>query len=336
MCNEILANIKHKIKELVIKFFSKALIIKYIFSFFCFRSFCGEYYAVISGICRNFMERANIGNFRRNIHIIEKGLVTVPNKPVFAESFIIKTVRNLKVLIKTGKDSQTIIWALGILNQYFSTVYCTVTITKAKKEFKQIILPENNILPKTYLASDRIESNISWEDFHKLNLRRRSVRYYQSKSIPHNLVENAIKIALLAPSACNRQPFTFRIIDDFLLIREATQLLIGAASFGGNIKMIIFIVGDLSNFFDGRDKHLIYIDGSLVAMNFVLALETLGLSTCIINWSDLQKRNRKLKKILNLKKWERCIMSISVGYADPKGGITSSIKKNVQSIIRYN
>ena len=52
--------------------------------------------------------------------------------------------------------------------------------------------------------------------------------------------------------------------------------------------MIIVIVGELDAYEYDRDRHLIYIDGSLAAMTFMLALETLGLSSCPINWSGVE------------------------------------------------
>jgi len=332
----MLAKCKRKAKEFAYGAFSNSPRFSTLFYTFLSNAFHGEHFTVVSGIFKNIKGKENIGNFRRNIHRIEKGLITFPLKPIFAEAYIFETVQTLKTLIQKTIDPSTLIWSLGILNQYFNTVENTEVTLKAKKEFQQIRPPEIEKLPETYLDSDRIISNISYKDFFELNLRRRSVRYYQNKPVPRNLVESAIKIALQSPSGCNRQPFMFRIIDDPLLIREAAHLPMGATTFAENIKMMIFIIGDLSNFFDERDRHLIYIDASLAAMNFVLTLEILGLSSCIINWSDIPANDKKLKHFLKLKNWEQCVMSISVGYADPEGGILSSVKKEVQSVIKYN
>ena len=320
----------------VVNFVTQTPKLSSIYYAFVSRHFHNEHFAVISGISKNKSEIGNMGNFRRNIHRIEKGLITFPAKPVFAESCIIDTVQSLKILIKNSTDTDTIYWALGVLTTYFAKVTETETILCAKKEFHQIKKSETDNFPTIYLASDRTRSNISFEDLFELNLQRRSVRYYQNKIVPRNLVEKAIKLALQAPSACNRQPFMFRIFDEPLLIREAAQLPIGANTFSDNMKMMIFIIGDLSNYFDERDKHLIYIDSSLAVMSFVLALETLGLSSCIINWSDIPANNKKLKLFLNLEKWEQCVMSISVGYADPLCGILSSVKKEYKNVIKYN
>jgi nitroreductase len=294
--------------------------------------------AVFSGLkeYQKNEEEGNLSTLRRNIHRIEKGLITTPPKKYFAESFILETVKNLEKLIKNPKEEETNIWAIDILTQYFDTVEKTDKIREAHECYLNIAVDNINKKYSTYVAEGRKEHSVSYEDLLLLNKHRRSVRYYNKQTVPRILVEQAVSVALQSPSACNRQPFMFRIIDDPNLLSHATSLPIGTKSFASEIPMLVFVIGDLSNYFDTRDKHLIYIDGALAAMNFVLALETLELSSCMINWADLPDRNKALKQFLNLNPWERCVMAISVGYANPQGGIPSSAKKEVKNVIKYN
>ena len=300
------------------------------------KGFQHEQHQVLRGILNNRLNKNNIGNFRRAIHRIEKGLITQPSKPVFAESYILETVLIYESLLMSNCEKSTLLWAEGILNQYFESVQKTRVILKSFEIFEKLKKYEKDNLNHTFLAKDRIISKISIDDFFDLTKQRRSVRYYQNKPVPRNLLEGAIRVALQSPSACNRQPFSFRVIDDPKIIRTAAQMPNGASTFSEGIPMMIFIIGDLSNYFDERDKHLIYIDGALAAMSFILGLEVQGLSSCVINWSDIPLNNKKLKTFLKLEDWEQCIMSISVGYALPECGIPSSIKKEVNTVIKYN
>ncbi|MGE0090597.1 MAG: nitroreductase family protein [Bacteroidales bacterium] len=300
-------------------------------------SFKHEQHKTLAGIAKNISDKGNIGNLRRNIHRLEKGLISIPPKPVFAEGYIRETVHAFLNSEAREIEIPTYEWAYGILHKYFDFVDETPKIKEAKELFnkhKESVNLSN--FPTPYKSSKRVKSSIGYDEFHKLNLQRRSVRYYKDIPVPRKDVEKAIETALLAPSACNRQPFTFRIIDSPDLLREAVKLPIGATTFSDNIKMMIFVIGDLSNYFDERDKHLIYIDSSLSTMGFVLALETLGLSSCIINWSDIKENNLKLNKFLQLKKWEQCVLTLSVGYASDEGGIPCSNKKSINSVIKYN
>ena len=108
----------------------------------------------------------------------------------------------------------------------------------------------------------------------------------------------------------------------------------GTAGFSENIPAIIAIVGDLSAYPEERDRHVIYIDGSLAAMQLMLALETLELSTCPINWPDIRNREKRIREIIKLKDYERIIMLMAVGYADPTGGIPYSQKKENNLILK--
>ena len=108
----------------------------------------------------------------------------------------------------------------------------------------------------------------------------------------------------------------------------------GTAGFAHNLPAIIAVVGDLSAYPFERDRHVIYIDGSLFTMQFMLALETLGLSTCPINWPDIEAREKMLDAELGLNKHERTIMLLSVGYADPEGGIPYSQKKDSSILMK--
>ena len=71
-------------------------------------------------------------------------------------------------------------------------------------------------------------------------------------------------------------------------------------------------------------------------MSFMLALETLGLSSSVINWPDFEPVEMKMKKTLKLKIDERPVMLIAVGYPDPEGKVAFSQRKSLNSIRNYN
>ncbi len=71
--------------------------------------------------------------------------------------------------------------------------------------------------------------NVSIEDLDQLAWRRRSVRWYQDKPVPREVIDRAIEVAKLSPSACNRQPFEFRVFDDPKLAKEVVLSPAGPA-----------------------------------------------------------------------------------------------------------
>jgi nitroreductase len=149
------------------------------------------------------------------------------------------------------------------------------------------------------------------------------------------LVDKAILAANQSPSACNRQPFEYYIIDNPELVSMAVKLPMGTAGYAHNIPMLIVAVGNLEAYKEERDRHLIYIDASLSNMSLMLSLETLGLSSCSINWPDIESRESQMDKFLKLNSHQRPVMCIGVGYPDPEGMVAFSEKKPLDKIRKY-
>jgi nitroreductase len=109
----------------------------------------------------------------------------------------------------------------------------------------------------------------------------------------------------------------------------------GTAGYSHQIPALVVIIGDLSAFEHERDRHVPYIDSSLATMQLMLALETLGLASCPINWPDIEPLEQRMAKRLALKPFERPIMLLALGYPDPEGGIAHSAKKTPAQIQRH-
>lgn len=165
---------------------------------------------------------------------------------------------------------------------------------------------------------------------------RRSVRWFQDKRVERELINKAVAVAAQSPSACNRQPFVFRIFDEPKMTARVASIPMGTAGYRHNIPVFVVIVGQQRNYFDERDRHLIYIDASLAAMAFIYAAESLGLSTCCVNWPDVDALERELAELIRLEPDERPVMCLALGYADPEGLVAYSQKKSVEQLCKYN
>ncbi|WP_244325647.1 nitroreductase family protein [Shewanella aestuarii] len=257
-----------------------------------------------------------------------------PRRAVFAEDFIIETVRCYAQCVSAEKVcNQELKWAGDVLNCYFSVVSHTTNIADAYQIFSQAsgYCKSSDInkaaLSIPYQYQQINQAQINTDSFTDLCLQRRAVRWFTQQLVQDSDINRAIEIASLAPSACNRQPFEFFVANDKTLAPSIAKYAGGTAGFADNIPCVIVVVGDLSAYPEERDRHVIYIDGSLAAMQLMLALETMGLSSCPINWPDLDVPEQKMAKRLGLKSYERPIMLIAVGYAKPDGMIPFSQKK---------
>jgi nitroreductase len=282
---------------------------------------------------------------RRNIHRLEKGLIMENRRSIFALDYIEETIEAYQKMLTSPDhphlEMGELQWAHDVLTQYFSvTDDSQPLIGRMKAVFEALPVPaglnaSKQATPYTHKTLKNIEIP-SYEQFMALSRRRRSVRWFKDEKVPRELVDKAILAASQAPSACNRQPFSYRIFDDPQMVAEIGQIPFGTAGFAHNFPMVIVVVGDMSKFFAARDRHVIYIDSSLSIMAFLYALETLGLNSLTINCQDFSIIENRLKKALGLKPFERPILMLAVGYGQEDGMIPYSQKKPLEALRTYN
>ena len=277
---------------------------------------------------------------RRSIHRLEKGLIMRPYRPVFALSYINETVKAYRAGRIAGLNTAEIKWAHNVLSRYFQVTEAHPVIEQARCAFIAIEnAAEKKIVDCGYIPYQRNLSQplpVTTEALAELAWRRRSVRWYEQRPVTRSLIDQAIQIGALSPSACNRQPFEFRIFDDSDLVKKLVRLPGGASGFDSNIPIIAVLVGHLRAYPLPQDRHLIYIDGGLAAMSFIYGLETAGLSSCAINWPDIAEQETAMANMLKLSKDERIIMLIAIGYPDPSGLVPNSKKIELDQLRRYN
>jgi nitroreductase len=282
---------------------------------------------------------------RRNIHRLEKGLIMENRRPVFALDYIQETVATYAAVLKNPQEVSLelgeVHWAHDVLEEYFAVAdSAQPLIHRLKQIFINLPQPAEVDKSERFAPFERRKSeNLdipTYQSFLDLSLKRRSVRWFQDKKVPRELVDKALVAASLAPSACNRQPFQYRIFDDPQLVNDVVRIPFNTAGFADSIPMVIVVVGDLSDFFSSRDRHVIYIDASLSIMSFLYALETLGLSSVTINCPDFGIIENRFKKKLNLRSYERPVLMIGVGYAKSEGRIPYSTKKSLDLLRSYN
>jgi nitroreductase len=293
--------------------------------------------------------RSSSPMLRRNIHRLEKALVMRPRNPVFAEDYIGETVEAFRRADGHGVlDPAELKWARDVLDAYFAAVGDSAIVARARElhgaddagegESSDPAAPsaerERRWQPRPRAAGAR--GRVEYEDFLQLCRQRRSVRWFEQRAVPRELVERAVTAAAQAPSACNRQPFLFRYFDAPGDAARIAGLAMGTTGYSENLPALIVVLGDLSAFAEERDRHLIYIDGALAAMQLMLALETLGLASCPINWPDIESLERRMARELALPRHVRPVMLIAIGYADPEGGVPFSAKKPVGALLRVS
>lgn len=304
--------------------------------------------AVLAGLAKYHAELqendANIFLMRRNVHRLEKGLSMQPRRPVFAKDYILETVNVYRKIVAEPHRSQessadSLIWAYDVLSAYFDAVSTDPVVDHAREIFAKCSAPSGNCAgdrKRVPYKRNLDENPVSFEQLEQLAIKRRSVRWFEQKPVPRELLDKAFTVAGLSPSACNRQPFRFLVFDDPDTVDKVASLPGGTAGFKHNIPVMVVILGTLDAFYNEKDRHVPYIDGSLAAMSFAFALETLGLGSCIFNWPDIESHEKRAEKVLGLKPYERPVFFMGVGYPDPNALVAYSQKRPLEVMRQYN
>jgi nitroreductase len=282
-------------------------------------------------------------HLRRNIHRMEKGLIARPQRDVFARDYIDITVESFDCLVRASTDSDAdrrlLGWSHDVLRTYFDLpgIKACESLRPLAERFEQACEIWNTPLAG-WAPKPRTDAPppIDYEQMLRLAQRRRSVRWYADRPVPREMIDKAIEIAGYSPSACNRQPFEFRVFDDPSLVRKVAGIPGGTRGFAQNFPCVIVVVGKMAATPLTHDRHIIYIDASLATMSLLFALESQGLGSCCINWLDRGRLEREMGRTLSLKPDERVIMLVALGWPDPEGLVPYSKKKSLDELRRYN
>lgn len=136
---------------------------------------------------------------------------------------------------------------------------------------------------------------------------RRSIRVFEDRPVPDDLLTKIIEAGQWAPSACNRQDWKFIIIDSKevkeKLLKETTAYFVGKAP------LLILVI------YSNRTDNLEYKDHLLTAamaiQNMQLAAHSLGLGSCCVNNLPIKSR---LRKILNIPRHYDPVSLICLGF----------------------
>lgn len=149
--------------------------------------------------------------------------------------------------------------------------------------------------------------------FDKFSATRHSVRDFSSIPVSLDVIEKAIKLASNTPSACNRQSWKLRIVEDPILKKHIQNNQNGNRGFGDYIDKFIIITGDVQYYDKFRERKQTEIDGGMFAMNLLYAFHYFQVATVPLSASLNLEQENNLRQIFNVSESENFIMFIGVG-----------------------
>lgn len=164
--------------------------------------------------------------------------------------------------------------------------------------------------------------------------KRRSVRSYQSRPVPKDILAAIIDAGNEAPSAMNSQPWRFVVIED----AEKKRMLLRAAR--PNVQKILDMIKDADPVrYEAIQQRLrelpdpvyysapaiVFVIGSgryaahscpLACENMMLAAYSFGIGSCWVGFGAMVTDDTEAKRILDLKEDETIFGPILLGYPE--------------------
>ncbi|KON30148.1 hypothetical protein AC480_01815 [miscellaneous Crenarchaeota group archaeon SMTZ1-55] len=156
-------------------------------------------------------------------------------------------------------------------------------------------------------------------------LSRRSIRRYEKKEIPNDVLSKILEAGRQAPSAANRQPLHFIVITDDNIKKELSKGLFNR--FIKDSPVTIVGCAKIGDILTGKWS---IVDTTIALQNMVIAAWMMGVGSCWVGDFN-ENRVQQLLKIPN--KW-KVVALVSFGY--PAEQPKQRRKKSITELVSFN
>lgn len=142
---------------------------------------------------------------------------------------------------------------------------------------------------------------------------RSSIRTLQSTPLKPDLIYDAITLAQLAPSQCNRQSSRVHAYQDPARIKDLLLLQGGSRGFADSVGNLFVVSSEICAWGGPGQRNQTYVDGALFAMCLLFACRSMGWGACPLNLAIDHKTESAIRRVGDIPAGERLIMMIAFG-----------------------
>ncbi|WP_368502563.1 nitroreductase family protein [uncultured Prevotella sp.] len=142
---------------------------------------------------------------------------------------------------------------------------------------------------------------------------RTSVRDYEARPVEKEKIEKMLRAAMAAPTAMNKQPWHFVVVDQ----RNVLDALAGANPYAKMLKkapLAIVVCGNTDKMIEGGGRDFWIQDASAATENLLLAAHAMGLGAVWTGAYPSEERCISINKVLSLSDNLIPLNMIVVGY----------------------
>lgn len=172
------------------------------------------------------------------------------------------------------------------------------------------------------------------KEFEKIIKGRRSIRLWQEKKVPRQVIEKLIDAARYAPSSCDRQPLKFLVLEKKDDIEFTAGKTTGGVGFAHKAALAILVLADARVYSLPIERHTPYLDGAAAIQNLLLSAHIHGLGAVWLNWCTSHKSEEDTRKRFNIPEHVLPVSLIGLGYPAIKP--PTPARKKISDLIEWN
>lgn len=164
-----------------------------------------------------------------------------------------------------------------------------------------------------------------------LIFKRKSVRRYRNERVHDELIENLLKAAMQAPSACNAQPWEFIVVSK----KEDKETISKMHKFATPAREASHLIITLGNLNESKVHGMIEQDLGACNENILLQATHEGLGAVWLGFHPIEDRVLKLKEYLNIPDYCIPFSVICVGWPESEGEVKFRYDKSKVHFDRF-
>lgn len=274
-------------------------------------------------------------------HVIEKGL-TMPNRRLaFGKNVVLESMDSIDEYEARWKVlSSQVVHAIGVVKAYYELHLDAGYDFSDDLEYWRRI---RAFMQKYQEVPVSKQEHKAYADFYAATQSafpifarsRHTLRNYSGESIPKDRIVESVKLAMTAPSACNRQHVRVHCIADKKRASEILEVQGGNRGFGHLADKVLIVTVDVSAEMGERERNNPYVNGGIFLMNLCYALHYNEIAHCVLSCSIELSRISKIRALASIPEREIIVSMLSCGIAPKEFDIASSPRKDVSEILSY-
>lgn len=271
-------------------------------------------------------------------HTLEKGLSMPSPRKGFGirRSLFLMDRLGLYARLYGGQDAEFLTYPLQTLAGYISYTEGTgADVSEVRRKYETLLKEYESLtghaLPDrpagTQISSSEDIREAARGDFRSLLESRHAIRAYSGEEVPEETIMEALSLAQLTPSACNRQGWKTHVFRGEKAV-ELVRWQEGCKGFEEQIRTAILVTADLRAFLD-FEPYQAYVDGGLYAMNLLNALHYLGLGAIPISCGFKDAKLNEMRAAFSIPENEVPIVIVGTGVLPETVKYATSRRKDI-------